>query len=78
MPLVAAAIKDFELINAAKKKKKRKYKNSGTLRIVGFEKIRIDSFLDFIAGGCEVWPLPLWFCVSFPDVPFSVDRILLI
>ncbi|KAJ5073836.1 copine [Anaeramoeba ignava] len=44
----------FDLINPEKKRKKRKYKNSGVLHLLHCELIQEYSFLDYIAGGCDI------------------------
>ncbi|KAJ6253473.1 copine [Anaeramoeba flamelloides] len=44
----------WELVNPRKKKKKRKYKNSGTLHMLHCEMIQQHTFLDYIAGGCDI------------------------
>lgn len=47
--------RDFELINKAKlNKNPRKYKNSGTIRIDAADLIKQHTFLEYIAGGCEI------------------------
>ena len=44
----------FELINEAKKAKKKGYKNSGTLTFTVLERIRRPSLLEYIRGGLQV------------------------
>ena len=46
--------RDFEVVNEAKKKKKKKYRNSGVVKLNSCECIRLNSFLDYVAGGCEI------------------------
>jgi hypothetical protein len=45
---------EWELINQAKKEKKKKYKNSGTIRLVNIKMTKLYSFLDYIMGGCTI------------------------
>lgn len=51
--LLANKGNSFPLINN-KKKKKKSYKNSGTLEIVECKLEKVYSFLDFVRGGCEM------------------------
>ena len=44
----------WELINPKKAAKKKKYKNSGVLRLDSFVEEETYSFLEYIMGGCEV------------------------
>ena len=44
---------ELELINQSRQKK-RNYKNSGVLRFLNCEVREVPSFLDYIAGGCEI------------------------
>eukprot|EP01135_Chromosphaera_perkinsii_P010266 Nk52_evm8s2085 gene=Nk52_evmTU8s2085 len=48
------AKRDFALVNEKKKAKKKKYTNDGVLRVTYFVEEQVPSFLDFIAGGCEI------------------------
>jgi hypothetical protein len=46
--------KSFELINAEKKAKHKKYVNSGNLNIVNIQEVRVPSFLDYVTTGTEI------------------------
>lgn len=44
----------LELINPKKARKKKKYRNSGVITVDRIELIDKPSFLDYIAGGCDI------------------------
>eukprot|EP01129_Flabellula_baltica_P008548 TRINITY_DN340_c0_g1_i4.p1 TRINITY_DN340_c0_g1~~TRINITY_DN340_c0_g1_i4.p1 ORF type:complete len:763 (-),score=172.10 TRINITY_DN340_c0_g1_i4:17-2305(-) len=46
--------REFPLINVEKRKKKKKYVNSGTLILRSIELVEQHSFLEYIAGGLEM------------------------
>ncbi|KAJ6242362.1 copine [Anaeramoeba flamelloides] len=46
--------KKIELIEPRKKRKKRKYKNSGVLNFVNVKIEELPTFLSYIHGGCEI------------------------
>ncbi|KAJ5077291.1 copine [Anaeramoeba ignava] len=46
--------KIFDIIEPKKQKKKRSYKNSGTLSFLDYRVERITSFLDYLYGGCQI------------------------
>lgn len=46
--------RDYELKHPHKVAKNKKYTNSGTIHIDSIELIKQHSFLEFIAGGCEI------------------------
>ncbi|KAJ3423666.1 copine [Anaeramoeba flamelloides] len=46
--------KKIELIEPRKKKRKRKYKNSGVLHFVNVKIEELPTFLSYIHGGCEI------------------------
>ncbi|XP_041047885.1 copine-2 [Carcharodon carcharias] len=45
---------EFECINSKKQKKKKNYKNSGTIVVKSCKVTRDYSFLDYILGGCQL------------------------
>uniref|UniRef100_H2Z3X7 Copine-3 n=1 Tax=Ciona savignyi TaxID=51511 RepID=H2Z3X7_CIOSA len=47
-------MKEFPCINAKKKAKKSKYKNSGTIHVTGCKVEKQFSFLDFVFGGLQL------------------------
>jgi len=44
----------LDVLNAAKQKKHKSYTNSGVLCIEKCELIKVNTFLEYIAGGCEI------------------------
>eukprot|EP00753_Platysulcus_tardus_P012741 PLAT3532.3.p1 GENE.PLAT3532.3~~PLAT3532.3.p1 ORF type:complete len:575 (-),score=322.82 PLAT3532.3:1822-3546(-) len=44
----------FDVINAKKQAKKRKYKNSGTVTVVEATVMQKPQLLDYVRGGCEI------------------------
>lgn len=44
----------WDCINPHKQQKKKKYKNSGTVKILSVKFTKLYSFLDYIMGGCQI------------------------
>ncbi|KNC46943.1 copine III [Thecamonas trahens ATCC 50062] len=53
--LESAGVNDgFEVIHPKKRRKKKKYRNSGVLMVTSFALIEKPSFLDYVVGGCDI------------------------
>lgn len=44
----------WDCINQKKKEKKKKYKNSGIVKLLSLQVTKLYSFLDYVMGGCQI------------------------